>query len=344
MGTPDGRWFTRVIVSGNEIDDGHRPVVPGAAPSGEWSGTSGPTGDRDSGHWSWSLPWATAAVVLVATLGLTAPSGLALLAFLAVVITTHEAGHLFMARRAGMTPTEFFWGFGPELVAVEVGGCRYGFRLLPVGGYVRIEGMTPSSELPDGFPEAGTFRAAPVGGRLTTVLAGPVVNLALAAVAFGVAALLEGAPPSVAAGRAVGDLWAVVAGTADALATWVANLGAYLRSVLDPSGATEAPVRFLSPVGQAQVTAQAVEAGPVTVLRWFAILSAAIGAVNLLPLPPLDGAHATVAVLDGLGARLRPGRAGRLDLRRAVPLAYLTVGALVLLSVSALVLDLRQLG
>ena len=80
-----------------------------------------------------------------------------------------------------------------------------------------------------------------------------------------------------------------------------------------------------------------------TALRWFGILSCAVGIVNLLPLPPLDGAHAAVAAVEGVMNRLRPRRLVRLDVARLVPLAYLTVAVLVFLSISALVLDLRDL-
>ncbi|MEM8926524.1 MAG: site-2 protease family protein, partial [Actinomycetota bacterium] len=290
-----------------------------------------------------SLKWSAVAIVGLIALAVVAPSGLLLLGFLGLVITVHEAGHFVVARRTGMRPTEFFWGFGPVLLAVERNGCRYGLRLLFVGGYVKLHGMTPSADLPEGFEERDTFRAASPGARLATILAGPGVNLVLAGMAFGVAAALEGASAGSALSRSYGDLWFVVSGTVESLGLWAATIDDYVRSVFDPS-ASEAPVRFLSPVGQAEVSAVAVDGGIVSVLRWFGILSAAVGVVNMLPLPPLDGAHAVVAVVDGALRRLRPLRSASLDVSRAAPIAYVTIVVLVALSVSALVLDLRDLG
>ena len=78
-------------------------------------------------------------------------------------------------------------------------------------------------------------------------------------------------------------------------------------------------------------------------MQWFAILSAAIGAINLLPLPPLDGAHAVVAGAEGVMQRTKRDRSIRFDVHRLLPLAYATVGILVTLSVSALVMDIRDL-
>ncbi len=281
----------------------------------------------------------------MAALAVMAPGGLFLLGFLALVIALHEGAHFAAARRSGMGPVELFWGFGPEVFSIDRNGCRYGVKALFLGGYVKLLGMTPGSELPEGFPEARTYRAARCRGRLVTILAGPAANLATAVVAFTVAALLDGRPLGQALVRGWADLWFVVHGTVAAIWTWATNLGTYAASVLDPSGATEPPVRFLSPVAQARVSRDAVDAGAATALRRLGVLSAAVGAVNLLPLPPLDGSHACVAAAEGVVGRLRPGRrAARLDVARLLPLAYATVAVLVFLSLSALVLDLRDLG
>ena len=289
-----------------------------------------------------SAGWGLATIASLVALAVLAPDGLVLLGFLGVVILCHEAGHLVIARRAGMRPTEFFWGFGPEIAAIQVGDCRYGLKAIFLGGYVKLHGMTPSSSLPEGFDEAATYRAASHRGRLATILAGPAVNIAMAAMAFSIASVIDGETLGQSIRVGLRDVGTVISGTIDALWIWVSNITTYFSSVVDPSGGSEAPVRFMSPVAQAKVSGWAVEAGPSTALRWFAILSCAIGAVNLLPLPPLDGSHAMIAGLEGIVQRLRPSRVVTMDVARLIPLAYLTVGILVLLSFSALVLDIRD--
>ena len=290
------------------------------------------------------LRWAVPAVGTIVVLALLAPGGLALLGFLGLVIAIHEAGHFAVARRVGIVPTQFFWGFGPEVASIEVGRCRYGIRALFLGGYVRLEGMTPSSSIPDGFAEADTYRAASPRARLATILAGPGANLITALVAFLGAGLLEGRGLVAGLGRAVADVWAVIEATAWSLWILGANLVGYVQAVVDTSGATEPPVRFLSPVAQAQTSELALGLGSATSLRWFAILSAAIGVINLVPLPPLDGGHAVVAGIDGALRRLRGDRTVAVDAARLTPLAWATVVVLVALSVSALVLDIRDLA
>lgn len=288
--------------------------------------------------------WGAVAFLSLAVLWAFAPSGLWLLLFIGIIVLCHEAGHLVVARRVGMRPTEFFWGFGPEIVAFEHNGCRYGVKAIFLGGYVKLHGMTPTSELPSGVAEKDTYRGASHAGRLATILAGPAVNLIMAVVAFAVAARLSGGSIGGSIVTGFDHLWFVIAGTGEALWTWVTSIGTYAGSVFDTSGATEAPVRFMSPVSQAEVTGGAVADGWVTSLRWFGILSCAIGAVNLLPLPPLDGAHAVVAASEWMSQKVRRDRSIRVDVRRLEPLAYITLFVLVGLSLSALVLDLRDVG
>ena len=290
-----------------------------------------------------SLGWFLASAASIGFLAAAAPSGLYLLAFLGVIIVTHEAGHLVAARWAGMRPSEFFWGFGPEVFSLSVGDCRYGLKVLFLGGYVKIEGMTPASELPEGFDESGTYRAASHRGRLFTILAGPAVNIATAMIAFAAVEWRRGSTFVESWRTAFALVQLVITATAASLARLVAQLGAYVSAVIDVSGATEAPVRFLSPVGQAAISARVVEGGVGPSLQWFGILACAVGVINLVPLPPLDGSHALVAAIEGLMQRLRGDRSITIDVTRLVPVAYLTIGALVALSVTALVLDLRDL-
>ncbi len=301
------------------------------------------TGSATPGGWSVTASplWASAAVVSLFCLGYWAPTGLLLLGFIAVIVFVHELGHLVMARRAGMKPTEFFWGFGPEVCAIERNGCRYGFKAIFLGGYVKIWGMTPSSALPEGIEEDDTYRAASHAGRLATILAGPLVNIAMAVGAFALAEMVEGVGFVEAMSAGFTLTWEVIAGTGQALWTWATNVGGYAGALF--SDEAEAPVRFMSPVAQAELTGQVVDSGLAMSLRWFAVLSCAIGAINLLPLPPLDGAHAVVAAGEKLGQLVRRDTSLRLDVRRLEPVAYVTLAALITLSLSALVMDIQDL-
>lgn len=63
-----------------------------------------------------------------------------------VAIMIHEWGHFVTARMFGMRAERFFLGFGPTLVSYRAGETEYGVKALPLGGFVRIAGMTPTDE------------------------------------------------------------------------------------------------------------------------------------------------------------------------------------------------------
>ncbi|MEZ5340252.1 MAG: site-2 protease family protein [Acidimicrobiales bacterium] len=216
---------------------------------------------------------------------------------------------------------------------------RIGLKAVFLGGYVKIPGMTPSEVVSPDFDEARTYRSASHFGRLMTILAGPATNMVCAVGAFTVAAMMGGYSLIDAVGVSFDYIYIVVEGTAQALGTWVTGIGGYLGATVN---GTQPPVRFLSPISQAEITSDAVSAGWSQALIWFGILSCAIGGINLLPLPPLDGSHAVMAVTEWVAQITRRDKSIRFDLKRLEPLAYVTLFALAILSVSALVMDIRS--
>ncbi|WP_180541872.1 RIP metalloprotease RseP [Staphylococcus haemolyticus] len=57
-----------------------------------------------------------------------------------VLVTVHEYGHMFFAKRAGIMCPEFSIGMGPKIFSFRKNETLYTIRLLPVGGYVRMAG------------------------------------------------------------------------------------------------------------------------------------------------------------------------------------------------------------
>ena len=56
------------------------------------------------------------------------------------VIAIHEFGHFSAAKLSGIQVNEYSIGMGPALFKKIVGGTQYTLRLLPIGGYVAMEG------------------------------------------------------------------------------------------------------------------------------------------------------------------------------------------------------------
>jgi membrane-associated protease RseP (regulator of RpoE activity) len=126
----------------------------------------------------------SAIVLAVLLFGILRPAALGTIALILGLIgsiVAHEAGHFLVAKRSGMLVTEFFVGFGPRVWSFRRGETEYGIKALPLGGYVKIVGMSNLDEVADA-DESRTYRQSSYPRRLLTVLAGPATNLAIAVV------------------------------------------------------------------------------------------------------------------------------------------------------------------
>ena len=88
---------------------------------------------------------------------------LGIIAFIVALLTSvmfHELGHFLTARKFGMRVSEFFVGFGKRIWSITRGETEYGIKAVPAGGYCRIEGMTPSDEMPKGEEDRAFVKAS----------------------------------------------------------------------------------------------------------------------------------------------------------------------------------------
>ncbi len=103
------------------------------------------------------------------------------IAALLISITLHEAGHLVTAKKFGMKATQFFAGFGPTLWSTQKGETEYGIKAVPLGGFVKIIGMTSLEDVdPEDEPRA--LRSKPGWQRVIVLAAGSAMHFVLAAV------------------------------------------------------------------------------------------------------------------------------------------------------------------
>ncbi|GFE80746.1 zinc metalloprotease [Steroidobacter agaridevorans] len=95
-----------------------------------------------------------------------------------ILVSVHEFGHYWVARRLGIKVLRFSIGFGKPLwkrVGRDQDRVEYVIAAIPLGGYVRLlderEGDVPEHELPRAFTRQ------PVWKRIAVLLAGPLFNL-----------------------------------------------------------------------------------------------------------------------------------------------------------------------
>ncbi|MGB0965716.1 MAG: RIP metalloprotease RseP [Litorivicinus sp.] len=113
---------------------------------------------------------------------------LATLTALGVLITIHEFGHFYVARRCGIKVLTFSIGFGPKVFSrTGKDGVLYQIAALPLGGYVRMldsrEGEVSAAEKSQAFDQKS------LGQRAAVVAAGPAINLLFAALVYAILAM-----------------------------------------------------------------------------------------------------------------------------------------------------------
>ena len=103
---------------------------------------------------------------------------------LGILITVHEFGHFWVARRLGVKVLRFSVGFGKPLWSRRVGpdGMELAIGAFPLGGYVKMldegEGEVPASELHRAFNRQRVWK------RMAIVVAGPLFNFIFAVLAY----------------------------------------------------------------------------------------------------------------------------------------------------------------
>lgn len=108
---------------------------------------------------------------------------LALIVTLGILVTIHEYGHFWVARRCGVKVLRFSIGFGKPLLSWrDKQDTEYVIAAIPLGGYVAMlderEGEVPAAQ------QSQAFNRKPVLQRIAIVAAGPLVNLLFAVVVY----------------------------------------------------------------------------------------------------------------------------------------------------------------
>jgi regulator of sigma E protease len=162
---------------------------------------------------------------------------------LAILITVHELGHFWIARKLGVRVLRFSIGFGRPLLrhVSPRDGTEYVLAAVPLGGYVKMlderEGPVPEKERHLAFNSQRLWK------RIAVVTGGPLFNFLFAILVYwaifvsgdvGTRALIgEVAPGSIAAeaGFAPGDELLAIADRPTA--TWESAMFVLMAKVLD---------------------------------------------------------------------------------------------------------------
>lgn len=148
-------------------------------------------------------------------------------------IALHELGHLYPAKKFGVKVTQYFVGFGSTIWSFRRGETEYGFKSIPLGGYVKLVGMLPPAKEQDPTTVRDTntglftqlvadarhaeyehvreddlgrlFYKLPWWKKVIVMAGGPMVNVAIAVVFFAIVLMGFGALQPTTTVAAVSD-------------------------------------------------------------------------------------------------------------------------------------------
>jgi regulator of sigma E protease len=171
------------------------------------------------------------------------PSLLWFVVAIGVLITVHEFGHFWVARRMGVKVLRFSIGFGRPLFSWRRGPdqTEYVVAALPLGGYVKMLDETEGSVSAEEVGRA--FNRQTVGRRTAIVVAGPLFNFLFAILAYWamfmlgvsgvkplVGSVIPGSPASAAGLQARDEILSV---DGEPTPTWESAILALLPDAMD---------------------------------------------------------------------------------------------------------------
>lgn len=111
-----------------------------------------------------------------------------------VAVFVHELAHYWAAKAQGVSVKAFSIGMGPILWRREWRGTEWRISLLPIGGYVDIDGLAPSEYDDSGkpIPPQHGFAKLSYWGKFAVLFAGPLSNIILAVFIVAIAFMGQG--------------------------------------------------------------------------------------------------------------------------------------------------------
>ncbi len=105
-----------------------------------------------------------------------------------LLVFFHEFGHFALAKLNKIKVHEFALGMGPQILQFKGKETKYSIRLLPIGGYVKMEGEDEVSNVEGSFSQKSPLQ------RISVIVAGPIMNIVLAIFLFTIIAINIGIP------------------------------------------------------------------------------------------------------------------------------------------------------
>lgn len=192
---------------------------------------------------------------------------------LGILVLIHEGGHFIVAKLCKIKVNEFAIGFGKTVLSKQMGSTLYSLKLIPIGGFIKMEGEESSSE------KEGSFSNAPCWKKILIVVAGGITNILFAIIVFFLLVIFYYKYPLNEALQITGSfMYAIIES---------------LRILFSGKVTID---ELIGPVGISNIVVQTT--GIANYIYLIATVSLSLGVTNLLPIPPLDGGKILIYIIE----------------------------------------------
>lgn len=203
---------------------------------------------------------------------------------LGFLIFIHEGGHFIVAKLCKVKVNEFAIGFGKTIWQKQGKETKYAIRMIPLGGFVSMEGEVESSDV------EGSFSKASVWKRMAIVVAGATVNILFGIIVYFILMSTVGIQfVDPARDTFINRIYY------GAMGTWEFILMLFESIKVLFTGGISAD-QMVGIVGISEVVA--TTAGVVNYIYLLAVISISLGITNLLPIPALDGGKILILLIE----------------------------------------------
>lgn len=201
-------------------------------------------------------------------------SAIKIIFLLGFLILIHEGGHFCIAKLCKVKVNQFSIGFGPEIWSKQRKETKYAIRLIPLGGFVSMEGEEEASE------SEGAFNKASIPKRIAIVSAGAIVNIIFGFIVYFI-------------------LIAVMYQSITLALTATASYsGALVESVKLIFTGNVGVNDLTGPVGISNLIS--ATSGIAEYVYMISVISVSLGITNLLPIPALDGGKILLLIIEAI--------------------------------------------
>ena len=201
-------------------------------------------------------------------------SALKIIILLGFLVLIHEGGHCLVAKLFKIKVNEFAIGFGPKIFTKVKGETTYALRLIPLGGFVNMEGEEEHSE------KEGSFSQASIPKRIAIVAAGGLVNIIFGVVLYYIISSIS-----------LNSMYLGLIDTKDFIISIFESIALLFTGSISVNQMTGI-------VGISDIVVNTN--GIMNYLYIMALISASLGITNLLPLPPLDGGKIVIYLIEAI--------------------------------------------